>query len=211
MKNIHILFFAMFVLLLSENHAQECGSDVKQLPALRGFALGMKEEDLRKILPPTIGRSIPDDNGYGRIDLYMVPKTDGRYASLGSEEGPRAVDTKKFPAFQGADEMVLSLLDDSVFSVWLKYEATVKWKNGPEFVERFAQGMGIPNNFVGDPLQRPGAKPFVFRMQCLGSEFLLDTRDLERPVVKMWNPKIREIIEKRKVDADVRKKKAFKP
>ena len=172
-------------------------------PSLRGFSLGMSEADVLNVVP-TVGQVKSGGFGYGYLRINVLPKL---YTSYGEDSIEGAVHTKDYPVFEGIDQAAVNFLDGSVFSVWVRYNSSPKWSSRGDFLEQFAQGLGLPNDFVGDP-DRPGSNPLVFRMPCGSSDFVINLSDLSRPTVTIWDPKIDALLNKRKTDEATKNRKA---
>ena len=132
-----------------KNEKAVCPFDIKQLPQLHGFSLGMRIDDIRKLFPRI---TIKPPNEFGITRLTIVRKSVGVLDSVGKVDltlsRDYAVDPVQYPEFKDIYGVRLELLDGKVTQIGILYPKNdLKME---EFKRRIKETYKLPNMFLED-------------------------------------------------------------
>jgi len=115
--------------LAAPAQANKCAlkiAELKQAPELYGFRLGMTTDQARGVVP-AIQVSPRDDIGFATTSFSpdFNPKIDKA-------------------AFAGVRTVSLEFLDGKLFTLWIGFNGSYKWKTLEEFVPGMSTALGLP-------------------------------------------------------------------
>jgi hypothetical protein len=174
-----IILFALTCVMLAQAQTEtKCAlvsSQFSQAPELKGLWPGMTVEQVRGVVPSL---------EMGGRDETGLSKT-----SFSPDFNPKIDKT----AFQGVRTVSLDFLDGRLFSVWLGYNETFKWKNVDELVRAITQSLKLT-----------GAWETKGRSQQLacGNFQLAATMVGGSPTLRITDETIREAWEKRRTEKE---------
>ena len=125
-----ILFIFTYTMLAQAQAGAKCTltpDQLSQATELKGLWPGMTVEQVTAVVPSL---------EMGRKDELGLSKT-----SFSPDFNPKINKT----AFQGVRTVSLDFLDDRLFSVWLGYNETFKWKTADEVVQAITKSLKLPN------------------------------------------------------------------
>jgi hypothetical protein len=215
-----------------ESKQPKCSLKLDQSPELRGFRLGMPQDQVLRRLPGvTIEK--PDKYGLARlrlsiIDTSTVIKTSGRdkavqpdITATPADGSAFVLDGPKFPDLKGVRKLQMRFIDGRLSYLQISYDDSSKWESIDQFVETIAGKLKLPTQWQA-PSDAEGesqekelrCEAFVISASLTGDptdthagpEILLEDLAAWNAMSKRQN----DSVEKAKQEAD-EKRKAFKP
>jgi len=216
----------------AESKEPKCSLKLDQSPQLRGFRLGMTQEQALRRLP---GVSIekPDKYGLARlrlaiIDTSSVIKTSVREKAVqpditaGPGDGSAFVlDGQRFPDLKGVRRLQMRFIDGRLSHLQISYDDASKWESIDQFVEAISTKLNLPAQWQL-PADSPGegeekelrCDAFVISASLMADP--IDTHagpEIVLADVAAWNAMSKrqnDTVEKAKREEE-EKRKAFKP
>lgn len=155
-------------------------------PEVRGFRLGMPMSQVLSRFrrnPPVI------DLGFGLSVLRVYPSI---YATNGDD-------------FKGVEQMAFEFTDQTLSSINVKYDGSVRWASAREFCEKVVQGLGLPpmanSDIVGDTYSH------IFDGFVVEIEYNYGIM----PQVHIFNPDAAKLVGKRRAEDELKKRQSFRP
>jgi len=183
---------------------QRCELTLANAPNLRGFYLGMKDEEIKKKLPKIV---LPkaDILGYSKLSLSFFPLPD-RYTSYGDDENPNSIDVEKSTQYKGWQTITFEFVDNKAVSIRLVYDSTIKWKNLTEFIKQFSEPLNVPSVWLIDSDSKDKAS-----IDCNGFRIKSQLTGQTNPTVYFVDLDASKLIRQRENDSKNKEKKNFKP
>ncbi|HKS30173.1 MAG TPA: hypothetical protein VJS44_20280 [Pyrinomonadaceae bacterium] len=175
---IIILFFTAIAHAQGEQAGAKCSLTTEQFAQaaeLKGLWPGMNLEQVRAVVP-SLEMGKPDELGLSKT-------------SFSPDFNPKI----NKAAFQGVRTVSLDFLDDKLFSVWVGYNETYKWKTIDEIVRAVTQSLKLPNSWE--------AKGRGQQLTC-GSFQLAVTMVAGSPTLRITDETARETWEKRRAERE---------
>jgi len=123
---IALLFAFTHVVTAQENRCNLKLTEIKQAPELYGLRLGMTPEQVK-----TVVRSLQP----GHADDLGFATT-----SFSPDFNPQ-IDKGAYP---GVRTVTLEFLDNKLFTLWIGFNSSYKWKTLDEFVPGMSAALGVP-------------------------------------------------------------------
>ncbi len=164
---------------------QKCALTVEQAPELRGFKLGMEFGKVKELFP---GKRYWSEGEFGLRQL--------RFFDYELPEERR----------DGLDDLSLHFVDDRLTYILVRYDNSVQFKDAADFRDKVAEAMKLKGQWHGDSRIRDG-----FTLECQGFKIFVDRNLGMMPEVAMSINGATDIVEKRKQEAEQKKRREFKP
>jgi hypothetical protein len=180
---IRTSFIILLTLLCSAAlaHAQESAKcalapdQLSRVPELKGLRPGMTVEQVKMVVPAL---------EMGKQDELGLSKT-----SFSPDFNPKVDKT----AFQGVRTVSLDFLDGKLFSVWIGYNETFKWKTIDEVTRALSQSLKLPNAWE--------AKARGQQLTCSSLQLAV-TMVAGAPTLRLTDETARETWEKRRTEKE---------
>ncbi len=164
---------------------EPCKFTLDQAPVLRGFKLGMTQEDIE-----TAGLSVPwQDQDVGFSQALLV----GR--QLAGAKG------------ENVHHIILQALDKKITSIEVTYDGSIKWSNAREFATAVYNGLMPVVVSVPPGVRSTGP----YYMDCGGFALDVDYGSGIIPRVHLYDPRAYQVVEQRKAGRENKKRQTFKP
>ncbi len=105
---------------------------------------------------------------------------------------------------RGVAKIQADLLDDACYRFVIEYDDSVKWESAGQFATRIGDAIGAHPEWWA-------LTETACILQCADLAIIAKLDDLGRGVVTVWRPSKMKEIERRKVDAEEKKRREFKP
>lgn len=180
MKHLVTIFFLLFASAIfiqaQENKCTLKVAQLKQAPELYGFRIGMTLEQAKSVVP-SLQPGQTDDLGFAST-------------SFSPDFNPQIDKTK----YAGVRTVSLEFLDGNLFTLWIGFTSSYKWKTLDEFVPGMSNALGLPEGV----LTLNSAKPFV---EC--SDFDITTSMIGGgPSIRITDTTTKEIWEQRRTEKE---------
>ena len=130
------LFSAIILTLASvctaAGQESKCALKLAEIPSaqeLRGFSIGMTIEQIKARLPKLKVKPV-DEFGFASLNIFP--------------DYEPGIDKM---TFEGVRTISLDMLDGRVFSIWIGYDKSFKWKTLDEFVSGSTAALKLPDNW----------------------------------------------------------------
>ncbi|HEX8709569.1 MAG TPA: hypothetical protein VF723_15115 [Pyrinomonadaceae bacterium] len=172
--------FALLLVCACAAEAQDskCALKLAQLPTaaeLRGFQPGMTIEQLKARLPKL---RLPPADEFGFTAVNIFPDYEAWI--------DKAV-------FAGVRSISLEFLDGRLFSLWIGYDASFKWKNVDELVAGIAPQLNLPSAWQTKGRNR--------QLSCVDFQVAVIPVG-QSPSIRISDDAARELLEKRKAERE---------
>ena len=179
--------FALFALSLTcavfataqENKCPLRLAQLKQAPELYGFRIGMTLEQVKAIVP-SLQPGQTDDLGFATTSFSpdFNPQID------------KAV-------YAGVRTVSLEFLDGKLFTIWIGFNSSYKWKTLEEFVPGMSAGLGLPASAWTVNSSKPAATCEDFDISALMIGGGPSIRITDTTAKELWQQRRTEKEEKR--------------
>lgn len=147
---------------------------LNQPPELKGFRLGMTEEQVKAVVP-LVQLGTPD--GFGVLKTTINPHFDSRFDKT---------------TFSDVRTISFDFMDGKLVTLWVGYEENFKWPALDVFVSNFAKTLGVPLEW---PPTRSGRQ-----LRCDG--FSLSASIIAAgPSLRLMNEEAQDVIAARREEA----------
>lgn len=173
---IAVLFACALSAPAQENKCALKIAELKQAPELYGLRLGMTTDQARAVVPA----------------IQISPKDDIGFAT--TSFSPDFNPQMDKAAFAGVRTVSLEFLDGKLFTLWIGFNSSYKWKTLEEFVPGMSMALGLP----------PGAWAVSSARQTLecSDVQLVASMIAQGPSIRLTDKNVKELWEQRRTERE---------
>ncbi len=176
-RAVALLALTCMCCIFAEAQENRCAlklAQVKQAQELHGLRLGMSVEQVKAIVPSLEAGRV-DDLGFATTSF--------------SPDFNSQIDKA---AFAGVRTVSLEFLDGKLFTLWIGFNSSFKWKTLDEFVPGMSAALGLPNSAWSANSSKPN-------LEC--EEFELTAQMIAGgPSIRLTDKTARELWEQRRAE-----------
>lgn len=215
-----LIFIVVSAVLLSEeprpavawDDGKKCGLSLEASPTVRGMRLGVSTSELEAHYR---GMRIPTQNSHGYTEIILFVSIESNVRDVDDRRGVAIIKRSSFSEWAGVEKMVLKFMDGKLADLTIHYTAgQPDWRSADEFAASLSAALNLPKGWRkwGDQVrifectgfkitakveQYSGASGGILQITDLNAIKLLESRAANS--------------ERRRMEAEDKKKREFKP
>lgn len=184
-----IITFALFFICALAAAAQDNGcalklAQLKQAPEMHGLRLGMTIDQVKAVVP-TLQLGGTDDIGFTTT-------------SFSPDFNPQMDKA----AYAGVRTVSLEFLDGKLFTLWIGFNSSFKWKTLEDFVPGMSGALGLPASAWSSNSSKPGLECADFEINASMIAQGPSIRLTDKAAKELWEQRRTEREEKRSEESE---------